>query len=579
MEDTVFPWAGKKEVLDSTPKSLNESILKNEKFQTMKNIFILTTICLFSQFQMEFLYAQCDTLIFEDTDFYALGNATIGYLNGTQNLRIANIGSSGMDGVKINLGDDGEYGLVQINYLLPLELDAETSSQLRLTVYHQAEGMDETEGSILEMQRASPQYISVSAEFPEDGLEDTLRVQIFDDGTLVGEFSTAEGIIGHLTGGIIPASARSFQGESIPGVNISLEQIPGGIIFKLDGDSQFESSNLQMFTGDQFTIEQVTCPDTNNTISSYEILASNIPDDKIDLLSISKRSARAGRNPQTGTHVFMEEGLAMGGTDRTSILTPEPGLMVYDTNTASYWFYGTTWTEFTSGGQNQMQSLSVSTIGDTLYLSNSGFVIVPGISAANYPNPVDADGNVYDTVHIADQVWLKQNLRTTKFNDCTPIQNVLDSAAWLNVGAPAYVWYEHNEEYKDPYGALYNWHVVEAGNVCPLGYRIPGQADWEALRDALGGSSVAGGKLKEAGLLHWAAPNTGATNSSGFTGLPGGSRWNGGFYNLGLAGHHWSTWSDHPTTRKVWELRYAQQLIARINAGIPNGYTIRCIKN
>ena len=76
--------------------------------------------------------------------------------------------------------------------------------------------------------------------------------------------------------------------------------------------------------------------------------------------------------------------------------------------------------------------------------------------------------------------------------------------------------------YKDPFGALYTYATVSTGKLCPVGWRIPDNTDWDSLAATLGGSDVAGGKMKEAGTGHWSNSNYGADNSSGFTGLPGG---------------------------------------------------------
>ena len=155
---------------------------------------------------------------------------------------------------------------------------------------------------------------------------------------------------------------------------------------------------------------------------------------------------------------------------------------------------------------------------------------------------VDADGNAYTTVIIGNQEWVVENWRSTKYADGTGIPNVTDGTNWSNLTTPAYCWY--NNDSAQGYGALYNWWVVDPANtkqIAPNGWRVSTNEDWDALADHLGGSSVAGGKMKTTGTSDWSSPNTGATNESGFSGLPGGGRNNNGnFLNVGNDGYWWS---------------------------------------
>jgi uncharacterized protein (TIGR02145 family)/uncharacterized repeat protein (TIGR02543 family) len=164
---------------------------------------------------------------------------------------------------------------------------------------------------------------------------------------------------------------------------------------------------------------------------------------------------------------------------------------------------------------------------------------------AKWASLIDADGNVYTTVTIGTQVWMVQNLKTTKYNDGTPIPLVTDSITWLNLSTAGYCWYNNDDSNKPIYGALYNWYTVDTANpkkLAPSGWHIPSEAEWNILQNYCGGNSVAGGNLKETGLAHWATPNTGATNETGFTALPGGARWyDGGFNFFGFDGMCWST--------------------------------------
>jgi len=149
----------------------------------------------------------------------------------------------------------------------------------------------------------------------------------------------------------------------------------------------------------------------------------------------------------------------------------------------------------------------------------------------------DADGNVYHGVTIGAQVWTVENLKTTKYNDGTDIPLVTDGAAWdaldVETGG-AYCWYNNDISNKDAYGAIYNFAAIKTGKLAPAGWHVPTMEEWQTLIDQLGGKDVAGGKLKEAGTTHWNSPNSDATNSSGFTALPGGFRYTGATNFFGL---------------------------------------------
>jgi uncharacterized protein (TIGR02145 family)/uncharacterized repeat protein (TIGR02543 family) len=159
----------------------------------------------------------------------------------------------------------------------------------------------------------------------------------------------------------------------------------------------------------------------------------------------------------------------------------------------------------------------------------------------------DADSNEYSIVVIGEQIWTVENLRTTKFNDGTDIPLVEDGFAWAQLTTPGYSFYQNStipfEQKK--WGALYNGHAVGTGKLAPKGWHVPKTADWYALTIYLGGASVAGGKMKEAGTDNWETPNEGATNSSGFSALPGGSRMEDGvFWGMRNGGYWWEFPTD-----------------------------------
>ena len=156
-----------------------------------------------------------------------------------------------------------------------------------------------------------------------------------------------------------------------------------------------------------------------------------------------------------------------------------------------------------------------------------GFFTSLGVQSVIY----DVDGNIYTFVTIGTQQWLVENLKTTKYRDGTPIPNVTVDATWAADITGAYCWYNNDIANKTPYGALYNWYAVNNAHVlAPTGWRVPSNADWATLIAFLGGSAVAGGKLKEQGLAHWDNPNTDATDDYGFKALGNGYRSSAGVF-------------------------------------------------
>jgi uncharacterized protein (TIGR02145 family)/uncharacterized repeat protein (TIGR02059 family) len=192
----------------------------------------------------------------------------------------------------------------------------------------------------------------------------------------------------------------------------------------------------------------------------------------------------------------------------------------------------------------------------------------------------DNDGNVYHAQIIGTQVWMKENLKTTKYNDNSSIPNVTDNSTWAALTTPAYCWYNNDyATYKATYGALYNWYTVNTGKLCPQGWHMPTDADWTTLTDYLGGISVAGGSLKEAGTTHWNSPNTGASNYSGFTALPGGYHDNVGFASIGLTTDFWSTTEYDPVYSMGRDLRWDNNGVTRTHWIKNDGFSVRCLRD
>jgi uncharacterized protein (TIGR02145 family) len=195
----------------------------------------------------------------------------------------------------------------------------------------------------------------------------------------------------------------------------------------------------------------------------------------------------------------------------------------------------------------------------------------------------DIDGNIYNTVTIGTQVWMKENLKVTKYCNGDLIGTTIPLTLFLGFETtPKYQWaYDGNEINVNTYGRLYTWYAVtDSRNICPTGWHVPTLNEWHTLINYLGGQNIAGGKLKDRGLSHWRSPNTGATNVSNFTALPGGCRdyW-GPFAYIGDMSFWWS--STETETNYVYSLNvYYYQTNVNIEARNKiYGISVRCIKD
>ncbi len=186
--------------------------------------------------------------------------------------------------------------------------------------------------------------------------------------------------------------------------------------------------------------------------------------------------------------------------------------------------------------------------------------------------------NEVETVTIGTQVWMKFNLDAATYQDGTAIERA-NLAFSRSVVQPSWCYYNYDIANDLTYGKLYNGYAVnDSRNICPVGFRIPTRAEFATLNSYLG--TNAGGKLKETGLTHWASPNTGATNSSGFTGLPGGYMGDAGSSsNISLQGYFWTSTSVG-STNYIRYLRSADANFTESSAFVlAGGASVRCIKN
>ncbi|KAB2878708.1 hypothetical protein F9K33_12155 [bacterium] len=194
---------------------------------------------------------------------------------------------------------------------------------------------------------------------------------------------------------------------------------------------------------------------------------------------------------------------------------------------------------------------------------------------------IDIDGNVYRTITIGTQVWMVENLNVTRYRNGDSISKVTDDMEWATMATGGYCNYDNNDTNASTYGHLYNWYAVNSGNnIAPAGWHVASDSEWDILTTCLGGDSIAAGKLKEVGLEHWASPNTGATNATGFTALPAGARLNSGtFYHIGDRGIWWSATEYDAAYARYRSMYYDLTLVYKHNYVKTGGFSVRCVRD
>ncbi len=231
----------------------------------------------------------------------------------------------------------------------------------------------------------------------------------------------------------------------------------------------------------------------------------------------------------------------MTTSQRDSIASPATGLVIYNTTTNSLEL------------RNNSAWISLSPAADAL-----------------------------PTIQIGTQKWMSRNLEVAFYRNGDSIPQVTDPTAWAALTTGAWCYYNNDPIQGSKYGKLYNWYAVnDPRGLAPQGWHIPSEAEWLTLETALGGINTgAGGKMKEAGTLNWAAPNTGANNSSGWVGLPGGERDpNGSFSFFEITGRWWSSTELSSTNARGRNLDYLFSDITRSSVNKRMGRSVRCLRD
>jgi uncharacterized protein (TIGR02145 family) len=200
----------------------------------------------------------------------------------------------------------------------------------------------------------------------------------------------------------------------------------------------------------------------------------------------------------------------------------------------------------------------------------------------------DIDGNIYKTVTIGSRTWMAENLKVIHYRNGDPIPNITDATAWMETykgQTGAICDYANNPANSEVYGKLYNWYAVnDARNLAPAGWHVPNESEWMELQFTLGDQNIVGGKLKETGTTHWKDLNTGATNETGFSALPGGGRFisDGEFMYLGECSYWWTSSLVPNTGGTAYSplISNAYSWLGTINSSqIRSGLSVRCVKD
>jgi uncharacterized protein (TIGR02145 family) len=279
----------------------------------------------------------------------------------------------------------------------------------------------------------------------------------------------------------------------------------------------------------------------------------------------------------------IKSGSALGDTQLNAtsdiagdfIYTPESGTILSEGNEQVLTV------DFIPTETGKYNTISKSVLINVISNGTSSAVFNPDLT---YGTITDVDGNSYQTIMVGGQIWMVENLRTTKFQNGDLIPEITDNQEWITQSSAAYASYENQSDLDElaTHGLLYNWFAVaDSRNIAPLGWHVATEADWIALANEFGGLSTAGGKLKESGSTHWNSPNTDATNASGFTGLPSGRReyTDGSSINAGYNAFWWTSSAYNPDYSWYFQLNYDTGDLIQANFHKQYGFAVRCVKD
>ena len=370
-----------------------------------------------------------------------------------------------------------------------------------------------------------------------------------------GAAVTARGVCWGTTANPTTANSKTTDGSGIGSFTSNIAGLTPGTKYYIRA---YATNSIGIAYGNEVTLTTIVILPiiTTTTVSSVSVTTTisggNITSDGGSMVTVRGVCWSTTQNPTIANSRTND------GTDTGSFISNIIGLTA---NTTYYYRAFATNNVGTSYGS----ALSFTT------LPASGLIVT------------DIDGNIYHTVTIGTQVWMVENLKTSRYRNGDLIPNITDDTQWSNLTSGAYC--QNTNISINLYGLLYNWYAVsDIRNISPIGWHIPSDTEWTTLIDYLGGKMIAGGKLKESGTAHWADPNTAATNEFGFTALPGGYRWSNGIYFNYPAGSS-CLWSSTKGNNGIGESAYLRLL--NWNSGVVEkgdfelkyGLSVRCLRD
>lgn len=364
--------------------------------------------------------------------------------------------------------------------------------------------------------------------------------------------------------GMVLVFSETGINKNSPNLSLDFEHI--GSLFNIQVKNT-GGSTLDKVTEARLIASSAISAYSNSGAETYDVITGDFSGTKTDVLTF--RPVSSSNVVSEGILEFWAwVPIELGGS--TEVLWPELGLEIVS-NGASIPATTTKGTKNATVGKAYYLYATYDG-ADLIFATESDMTVAPG-KVADF-----RDGNLYNTVTIGSQTWLKENLAY--------LPDVVGPGSGSETDPYYYVYgYDGTDvatakettNYQT-YGVLYNWPA--ANDACPVGWHLPSDDEWEQLVTYLGGSSVAGDKLKEEGTTHWNSPNTGATNSSGFTALPGGARSsNGAFSYFGGYGFWWSSAEDYKGDAWYRSLNLTSSDVYRNNNPKEYGFSVRCVRD
>lgn len=374
-----------------------------------------------------------------------------------------------------------------------------------------------------------------------------------------------------------------------------------------------QGTSLTVYSGNQLHLVgtvSVASPGSINNLRS--LVVSPNPSDVEVLVTFEATAATRTTielSDLTGRKVANAASFFERGLQSFSICGMNKGTYLICVRSEHYNYYGKIICRSASGNSTQIRLHGQSTVtpapgnlkqasvivvmqyntGDLLkFTGRSGihgtiFMDVPTTSKTitfNFTPCIDYDNNSYTIVQIDDQWWMAENLKTTKYITGDDIPEVTGQSNWMGLSTGVYCYFGNDPDNALLYGCLYNWYAaIDIRNPCPANWHVPSDAEWIVLTSFLGGEPIAGGKMKETGIVYWFSPNTGATNESGFTVIAGGRRSFGNFDSMGYGGSFWTTTGIDPVLAWGREIFYYNTVANRHGTDKKDGLSVRCVKN